>query len=172
MLHERSINMAREERRARRALALFVAVAAVLLGFCAVAGWRILAPPPTLIPVGRVEDYADGRPRRYDVPKLQISGLIARRDSSLSEDVLFVRREGPDAWVALLGVDTLSGCFLYWNQEAALYQDINCLGSRYTPDGRYLDGLKSGETPQNMVRLPVEVHDGQVSVRDEIARGR
>jgi Rieske Fe-S protein len=171
MLRQRSDEIDRQQRRQRRALVTFLVAATLLLGFCVVAGLRILVPPPTLIPVGRVEDYTDHQPRRYDVPKLQLSSMITRRDQSISEDVVYVRREGSDGWVALLGVDTLSGCFLYWDAESGLYKDINCLGSRYTPDGRYLDGLVSGETPQNMVRLPVEVHEGQVSVRDEIARG-
>ena len=82
-----------------------------------------------------------------------------------------MRRESDGGWVALLGVDTLSGCFLYWDEQLGLFRDASCLGSRYTPDGRYLDGLTSGEQPQNMARLPVEVHDGQVFVRDELYRG-
>jgi Rieske Fe-S protein len=170
MLRERSTEIARQQRRQRRALVLFLAAAILLVLFCSVAGLRMLAPPPTLIAAGHVEDYTDQYPRRYDVPKLQISSMIPRRDQSISEDVIYVRREGDNGWVALLGVDTLSGCFLYWDAETGLFKDVNCLGSRYTPDGRYLDGLISGETPQNMVRLPVEVNDGQVSVRDEIAR--
>jgi hypothetical protein len=48
------------------------------------------------------------------------------------------RPDGNGGWVALLGVDTLSGCFLYWDEQAGLFQDVSCLGARYTPDGRYL----------------------------------
>ncbi len=144
----------------------------ILLGLCAVIGLQILAPPTPLIPVGRVEDYGDEQPRRFSVPRLEISQLIPSRDSLNSEDVIYVRREGASDWVALLGVDTLSGCFLYWDAAVGLYRDNNCLGSRYTPDGRYQGGLLSGEQPQHMARLPVEVRDGQVFVRDEIQRDR
>ncbi len=170
LLRERSIRIAQEERRQRRALILFLASLAVLLGFCAVASLGMLTPPTPLIAVGRVEDYTDEQPRRYDVPRLRISSMIPRRDPGMSEDVLYVRRDGDATWIALLGVDTLSGCFLYWDAQLGLYRDVNCLGARYTPDGRYLDGLISGEQPQNMARLPVEVRDGQVFVRDELYR--
>jgi Rieske Fe-S protein len=172
MLRKRSIEIARQERSQRRALVLLVAAIVVLLGFCAVASVRIIAPPPKLIPAGRVENYIDNQPQRFSVPRLKISQLIPARDTLSSEDVIFVRRAGPSEWVALLGVDTLSGCFLYWDAAAGLYIDSNCLGSRYTPDGRYQGGLKIGQQPQDMARLPVEVLDGQVFVHDELQRGR
>ncbi|MFL5806376.1 MAG: hypothetical protein ACJ8CR_32185 [Roseiflexaceae bacterium] len=172
MLRKRSIDIARQERGQRRALLFFVAALVVLLGFCAVAGARILVPPPQLIPAGRVEDYTDNRPRRFSVPRLKVSELIQARDPLNSEDVIFVHHTGASEWVALLGVDTLSGCYLYWDTAAGLYRDSNCLGSRYTPDGRYQSGLMIGQQPQDMARLPVEVRDGQVFVRDELQRVR
>ena len=172
MLRQRSIEINRQQRRQRWALALFMIALAGLLVVCAVLGFRMLTPPTPLIPAGRVADYTGNQPRRYSVPMLKVSRLINRRDSINSEDVIFVRRESDGSWVALLGVDTLSGCFLYWDAPRGLYEDINCLGSRYTPDGRYLDGLMTGEQPQNMARLPVELHDDQVFVRDELARVR
>ncbi len=172
MLRERSIQIAEAQRRQRRALIVFSLAVVLLLGFCAVAGYRLLAPPSKVIPAGSVSDYAGDQPRRFNVPKLNVSSLIARRDETLSEDTIYVRHTSDGAWVALLGVDTLSGCFLYWDEKAAMYHDVNCLGSRYTPDGRYVDGLKSGEQPQNMARLPVDVRDGQVFVRDELAHDR
>jgi hypothetical protein len=172
MLRERSIRLAQEQRRQRRALIIFAVAALVLLGFCAVIGIQLLAPPTRLVPVGTVGDFADRKPHRFSVPALKISELIQRRDRSMSEDTLYVRREADDSWVALLGVDTLSGCFLYWDEQLGLYRDINCLGSRYTPDGRYLDGLLTGEQPQNMARLPVDVRDDQVFVRDELLHQR
>jgi Rieske Fe-S protein len=171
MLRRRSIKLAQQQRSQRRALLLFAAVLLVLLGFCAVAGWRFLVLPTKLIPAGAIAEYVDDQPRRFSVPRLEISKLIASRESLNSEDVVFVRRDG-DTWVALLGVDTLSGCFLYWDAAAGLYTDNNCLGSRYTPDGRYQGGLKTGQQPQDMARLPVEVRDGQVFVRDELERAR
>jgi Rieske Fe-S protein len=170
MLRQRAIQQAQEDRRQRRALIVFATAALVLVGLCAAIGWGLIAPPTPLVAAGRVDDYADQQPHRIAVHKLQVSSLIARRDSTLSEDTIYVRRESDGSWVALLGVDTLSGCFLYWDDQLGLFRDANCLGSRYTPDGRYLDGLRSGETPQNMARLPVEVRDGQVFVRDELAR--
>ena len=106
------------------------------------------------------------------MPRLKTSTLIQRRDQTMSEDLIYVRHDGSGDWIALLGVDTLSGCFLYWDEQASLFQDVSCLGARYTPDGRYLDGLQSGEQPQNMARLPVDVRDDQVFVRDEIVRER
>jgi Rieske Fe-S protein len=171
MLRHRAIQQAQEERRQRRALIAFSLAALALLALCAAIGWRLIAPPSTLVPAGRVSDYADAQPRRFAVPRLNISSLIARRDETLSQDTVYVRRESDGSWVALLGVDTLSGCFLYWDDQRGLFHDVNCLGSRYTPDGRYLDGLRSGEPPQNMARLPVEVRDDQVFVRDELYHG-
>jgi Rieske Fe-S protein len=171
MLHQRSIQIAVEQRRQRRALIIFVLALLLLLGFCGLYGLRLLMLQGPPIPVGAVAEYTDQRTRRFDVPRLKTSTLIQRRDQTLSEDVIYVRRENGGDWTALLGVDTLSGCFLYWDEQAGLFHDISCLGARYTRDGRYLDGLQSGEQPQNMARLPVEVRDGQVFVRDEIARG-
>ena len=170
MLRERAIQQAEEQRRQRRALLVFAAAALVLLGLCAAIGWQLIVPRPTLISVGQVGDFSTDRPRHVAVRRLEVGRLIARRDAALSEDTVYVRRESDGTWVALLGVDTLSGCFLYWDEQLGLFRDANCLGSRYTPDGHYLDGLKSGEQPQNMARLPVEVHDGQVFVRDELYR--
>ena len=172
MLRQRSIQIAVEQRRQRRALLIFALALVVLLGFCGLYGLRLLTHQGLAIPVGAVADYPDQRMRRFDVPRLKTSALIQRRDQSLSEDVIYVRHDGSGGWTALLGVDTLSGCFLYWEEQAGLFRDVGCLGARYTPDGRYLDGLQSGEQPQNMARLPVEVRDGQVFVRDEIARER
>ena len=163
--------MAQQQRSQRRALIMFATVLLILLGFCAVAGWRLLVLPAKLIPSGMVADYVDDQPRRFSVPRLEVSKLIPNRESLNTEDVVFVRREGED-WIALLGVDTLSGCFLYWDAAAGLYTDNNCLGSRYTPDGRYSGGLNTSQEPQNMARLPVEIRDGQVFVRDELERIR
>ena len=172
MLRQRSIETAVEQRRQRRALIAFAVTLIALVFVCGAVLWGMLVRPTPLIPTGRVEDYTDAKPHRFSVHKLSISELIQRRDSINSEDVVFVRRESDGSWVGLLGVDTLSGCFLYWDETAALYKDVNCLGSRYTPDGRYLDGLMTGEQPQNMARLPVEVRDGQVFVRDELDHSR
>lgn len=151
---------------------VFALAVLILLGFCGVAGFRMLTLPARLVAVGRVADLGDGQPHRISVPKLETSSLITRRDETLSEDTVFVRRDSDGSWVALLGVDTLSGCFLYWDAASGLFHDTNCQGSRYTPDGRYFDGLKSGETPQNMARLKVELRDDQVFVRDEMVRDR
>jgi Rieske Fe-S protein len=170
MLRERSILIAIEQRRQRRALVFFALALAVLIGFCGLFGLRLLTLQSPAIPVGKVADYADQKQRRFEVPRLKTSTLIQRRDQTLSEDLIYVRHDASGGWVALLGVDTLSGCFLYWDEQAGLFRDVSCLGARYTPDGRYLDGLQSGEQPQNMARLPVDVRDDQVFVRDEIAR--
>ena len=172
MLRQRSIQIAAEQRRQRRALILFGLAALVLIGFCGLYGLRLLTLESPAIPVGKIEDYVDEQPHRFQVPRLKTSTLIQRRDQTLSEDQIYVRRESDGSWVALLGADTLSGCFLYWDAQAGLFQDVSCLGARYTPNGRYLDGLTSGEQPQNMARLAVEVRDGQVFVRDEIVRER
>jgi len=169
MLRERSIQIAIEQRRQRRALIIFALVLAVLIGFCALFGLRLLTLESPPIPVGKVADYADQKQRRFEVARLKTSTLIQRRDQTLSDDLIYVRHD-ENGWVALLGVDTLSGCFLYWDEQAGLFRDVSCLGARYTPDGRYLDGLQSGEQPQNMARLPVDVRDDQVFVRDEIVR--
>jgi hypothetical protein len=170
MLRERSIQIAEEQRRQRRALIIFALVVLLVVGFCSVIGLRLLTLPSKLIPAGRVGDYVDGLPHRLSVPRLQVSELIPQRDATLSEDTIFVRREADGSWVALLGVDTFSGCFLYWDQPKGLFHDVNCQGARYTPDGRYLDGLNSSQQPQNMARMPVEVRGDEVFVRDELAR--
>jgi Rieske Fe-S protein len=172
MLRQRSIQIAIEQRRQRRALIIFALAALVLLGFCALYGLRLLTLQGPAIPAGKVADYVDQTPHRFDVPRLRTSALILRRDQTLSEDLIYVRRDGDSGWIALLGVDTLSGCFLYWDEQAGLFRDVSCLGARYTPDGRYLDGLRSGEQPQNMARLPVEVRGDEVFVRDELDRDR
>ena len=172
MLRERSIQIANEQRRQRRALIVFALALVVLIGFCGLYGLRLLMLQSPAIPVGKVADYVDQKQHRFAVPRLKTSTLIQRRDQTLSEDLIYVRRDDSGGWVALLGVDTLSGCFLYWDEQAGLFQDVSCLGARYTPDGRYLDGLQSGEPPQNMARLPVDVRDDQVFVRDEIMRER
>jgi len=172
MLRERSIQIATDQRRQRRALLIFALALAVLIGFCGLFGLRLLMLQAPDIPVGKVADFADQQQHRFEVPRLKTSTLIQRRDQTMSEDLIYVRHDSTGAWIALLGVDTLSGCFLYWDAQAGLFQDVNCLGARYTPDGRYLDGLKSGEQPQNMARLPVDVRDSQVFVRDEIVRER
>ncbi|HNP86943.1 MAG: hypothetical protein JST60_12250 [Chloroflexi bacterium SZAS-1] len=171
-LGDRAIELALEARRQRRALFIFIAVVALLLVFCAVVGFRMLTPPPKTLLVGRVADFADGQPHRISVPKLELSSLITRRDATLSEDTVFVRHASDGSWVALLGVDTLSGCFLYWDATVDVFQDVNCQGSRYTIDGKYIDGLNTGEQPQNMARLVVEVREDQVFVRDERVRER
>jgi hypothetical protein len=172
MLRERSIQIALEQRRQRRALIVFSLAVIVLLGFCAVAGLQLLTRQSPAIAAGSVGDYSDLQPRRFGVPRLKTSTLIQQRDQTLSEDTIYVRHEKDGSWIALLGVDTLSGCFLYWDQQLGLYRDVNCLGARYTPDGRYLDGLQSGQPPQDMARLPVDIRDGQVFVRDEIMHDR
>jgi Rieske Fe-S protein len=172
MLRKRSDERTRQERGQQRALLLFAAALIVLIGFCAVAGWQMLVRPARLFAAGAVTDYVDEQPRRFTVPKLRVSEFIPKGDSINSEDVIYVRRDEADGWIALLGVDTLSGCFLYWNAERALFTDNNCLGSRYTPDGRYQGGLITNQQPQPMARLVVEVRDGQVFVRDELARHR
>jgi Rieske Fe-S protein len=172
MLRERSLQIAQEERKQRRALLLFALTVLVVVGFCSVLGFQLLTLPAKLIAAGRVSDYADGKPHRLSVPRLQVSSMILQRDETLSEDTIFVRRESDGSWIALLGIDTFSGCFLYWDAQRGLFHDVNCQGARYTPDGRYLDGLNSSQQPQNMARLPVEVRDDLVFVRDEIARER
>ena len=172
MLRERSIQIEREWRKQRRSLIIFSLVLLVVVGFCSVLGFQLLTLPAKQIAAGRVGDYADGKPHRISVPRLQVSSMILQRDDSLSEDTIFVRRDSDGSWVALLGLDTFSGCFLYWDAQAGLFHDINCQGARYTPDGKYLDGLNSSQQPQNMARLPVEVRDDQVYVRDELYHGR
>ena len=172
MLRERSIQIAIEQRRQRRALIIFTLALAILIGFCGFFGLRLLMLQAPAIPAGKVAEYADQKQHRLEVPRLKTSTLIQRRDQTMSEDLIYVRHDGAGEWIALLGVDTLSGCFLYWDEQAGLFQDVSCLGARYTPDGHYLDGLQSGEQPQNMARLPVDVRDDQVFVRDEIVRER
>ncbi len=172
MLHERSIQIAQDERKQRRALVLFALVLLVVIGFCSAIGFQLLTLPAKLIAAGRVSDYTDGKPHRLSVPRLQVSSMILQRDETLSEDTIFLRRESDGSWIALLGIDTFSGCFLYWDAQLGLFHDVNCQGARYTPDGLYLDGLNSSQQPQNMARLPVEVRDDLVFVRDEIAHER
>ena len=84
MLRERSIEIALEQRRQRRAMFLFALALLILLGFCAVVGVRLLALPPDLIAVGTVDDYADGKLHRLSVPRLTVSSLITRRDETVA----------------------------------------------------------------------------------------
>jgi Rieske Fe-S protein len=147
----------------------------VLLGlgvFCAMMGWAMVARGPREIAAGRVEQYRVNEPRRLEVEQLNVSSWIRRR-GDFSQDVVYVMRDQDEQWRAYLGMDTLTGCFLTWDPDAQLFKAINdplCLGSRYTPDGRYLDGQFSGEPSQPMALLPVEIRDGNVVVLDQLVR--
>lgn len=170
MLRRRATEIAAQERRQRRALIVFAFVGLLLAGLCALISFRLLTLPGQSISAGQVSDYADGRFRRLSVPRLNTSSMIVARDSVLSEDPIFVRRTPDGRWIALLGVDTASGCFLYWDEPNSQFLDANCQGARYDIDGTYLGGLGSATQLPRMARLAVEVRDGQVFVRDELAR--
>src|SRR5690349_23687265 len=142
MLRERSIQIAIEQRRQRRALIVFALALAVLIGFCGFFGVRLLMLQAPAIPAGKVAEFADQKQHRLEVPRLKTSSLIQRRDQTMSEDLIYVRHDSTGEWVALLGVDTLSGCFLYGGEQAGLFKDVSGLAARYTPVGRYLDALQ------------------------------
>ena len=65
---------------------------------------RLLAPPTPQIPVGFVSDYIGNQPRRFSVPMLKVSTLIQRRERSISEDTIYVRRESDGFVAACYGV--------------------------------------------------------------------
>ncbi|MEP7189307.1 MAG: hypothetical protein ABI901_08975, partial [Roseiflexaceae bacterium] len=103
MLRERSIQIAIDQRRQRRALIIFALALAVLIGFCGFFGLRLLMLQSPAIPVGKVAEYADQKQHRLAVPRLKTSTLIQRRDQTMSEDLIYVRHDSAGEWIALLG---------------------------------------------------------------------
>src|SRR6476659_10845150 len=99
MLRERSIQIAIEQRRQRRALIVFALALAAFIGFCGLYGLRLLTLQSPAIPVGKVADYVDQKQRRFEVPRLKTSTLIQRRDQTLSEDLIYVRHDSTGDWV-------------------------------------------------------------------------
>ncbi|MCG8346904.1 MAG: hypothetical protein MI924_03905 [Chloroflexales bacterium] len=172
MLRERSLQIQRQERNQRLALIIFgIALFGVVL-FCAMIGWQILAPGPREIAAGAVNTYSVNTPQRFVVPKLAVSAWVRQR-RDVSEDVVFVFYDQDGSWRAFLGMDTVTGCFLDWNAAEQLFvasRDPECLGARFTPDGRYLDGGNPAQQQQQMIQLPVETRTNTVVVFDQLFR--
>ena len=170
MLSQSSPQIQQQERRQRLLFALFgLALTIALVSFCFV-GFQIVARSPREIDAGRVSDYVDNVPRRFAVEKLDVSTWSQRR-MDVSDDIIFVMREQDGTWRALLGLDMRTGCFLSWDADNQLFvspSDPQCLSTRYTPDGRYLDGVEISEPPRPMAELRLEIRDGMVVVFDSL----
>lgn len=169
-LQEHHEQMARIERQQRLWYALFGAVAILSVVLFCFLGTQVIAPGPREIPVGKVDDYPINAPQRFAVEKLEVSSWADERPE-VSDDILYVMLEESGDWFALLGLDMRTGCFLSWDTEQSLYtapNDGECGGTRYTPDGRYLDGEHMDRPPRPMARLQVEVRDGNVFVIDKL----
>jgi hypothetical protein len=154
----------REEREMRRAGRLLLLTMLVVVGACGFFLYTIIVPGRTLHLVGSIGDFALDQPADRAVPKLSMSSFIELRPN-VSQDVVFVTREAA-GWTAVLGLDIRSGCFISWNAAGQVYQDA-CTGRSYDRAGRNLSG---DVNELDLVRLPVEVRDGQVYVEDRICR--
>ena len=160
----------REEQRRRRLYAVFTAALAIAGLVCAVLGFAVLAPAPTLVRLGPESRFAAAGDRPIDIAvrQLETSKLIPNRPR-LSEDVIFVVNDR-GTFRAFLGTDPVSGCFLSWRQEDQLFRD-SCEQHSYGFTGRNTDQLTTRERrPANMVELPVAIQDGVLFVEDRILR--
>ncbi len=170
MFSQSSPQIQQQERQQRLLFALFgLALTIALVVFCFV-GFHIVARSPREIDAGRVNEYVDNVPRRFAVEKLDVSTWAQRR-MDVSDDIIFVMREQDGTWRALLGLDMRTGCFLSWDRDDQLFvapSDPQCLDTRYTPDGRYLDGFEISEPPRPMAELRMEIRDGSVIVFDSL----
>lgn len=124
-------------------LVFFIALA----GLVSLLAWgvvRFSTPRPARVLVGQVQDFLPGQaPRLID------------QDSTLFY-VLNVNGE----LVALYARSLRhTRCQVNWDEGREVFVDP-CLGTRFTPTGEY----QGGGPPQELVRLPVKVKDGQVWV--------
>ena len=79
MLRERSIQIAIEQRRQRRALIVFALALVVLIGFCGLYGLRLLMLQSPAIPVGKVADYVDQMRALGPNERAMLEGLNVER---------------------------------------------------------------------------------------------
>jgi Rieske Fe-S protein len=171
-MQETSQQIAQQERYQRFWMAMVGLSLLLVMGVFCFIGSQIITPEPREIAAGQVDTYVDNVPQRLAVEKLAISDWVERR-MKVSEDIIFVMRDGDGVWYALLGVDMRTGCFLHWEEQDSLYMspsDPNCLEARYTPDGRFVDSLPSSDAPKPMARLEVEIREGEVIVLDKLLR--
>jgi hypothetical protein len=122
---------------------MFIALA----GLVSLLAWivvRFSTPRPMQVLVGQVQDFQPGQaPHLFD------------QDSTLFY-VLNVNGE----LVALYARSLRhTRCQVNWDERRDVFNDP-CLGTRFTPTGEY----QGGGPPQELVRLPVQVKDGQVWV--------
>ena len=118
-----------------------------LAGLVSLLAWvvvRFSTPRPTQVLVGQVQDFLPGQaPRLIDQDGtlfyvLNIDGdLVALYARSLRH----------------------TRCLVKWDEARGVFVDP-CLGTRFLPTGEYQDG----GPPQELVRLPLQVKDGQVWV--------
>lgn len=169
-LRERVEQEARREHQQRLAMVGIGTLLVLALAVFCFVGVQIVTPEQREIDAGLVTEYVDNVPRRFEVEQLSVS-LWAERRQDVSDDIIFVMREQDGTWRALLGLDMRTGCFLHWEEATQLFESPSspeCLNARYTPDGRFLDGLPIGDSPKPMAELKLEIRDDQVVVIDSL----
>jgi hypothetical protein len=81
-------------------------------------------------------------------------------------DVYAIYRDGMESpWVFLARTPN-TGCILHYDSEINAFRDP-CSGSLFELDGTYL----FGPSQQNLDKLPSEVKDGMLWIRNEIIYG-
>jgi menaquinol-cytochrome c reductase iron-sulfur subunit len=107
-------------------------------------------------PVGSVDDFEVGQAVQVsfrDSSPLPWAGITA-------QTAAWLRREGPQAFVAFSVNCTHLGCPVRWLANADLFL-CPCHGGVYYRNG----DVAAGPPPQPLSRYPVRVRDGQVEIR-------
>jgi menaquinol-cytochrome c reductase iron-sulfur subunit len=106
--------------------------------------------------VGSVDDFPLGETRKvvYPDPEPDPWGGLAVRNAA------WVRREGPDQFIAFSIYCTHTGCPVNWVSDAELFL-CPCHGGIFDRQG----DVTAGPPPRPLDRTPVRVRDGRVEVR-------
>ena len=150
--------MERSRQRAIRILTIVLSLAGI---FCLFLSYRIINPPARGIILGNVNDFPIGKTLQIAVERLNVSDVIPNRPN-LSDDPLFITRNGDGTWRAILGWDSKSGCIVQWDDGVQTFTDT-CSGNMYDAQGLIISeqsGLRLGS-------LPVEEVEGKVRLRDQ-----
>ncbi len=105
--------------------------------------------------VGRIEDFRVGTTTEVsftDPSSLPWAGVTAKTAA-------WLRRDGPQSFVAFSVDCTHLGCPIRWLEDADLFM-CPCHGGVFYKDGR----VASGPPPRPLVRYPVRVRGGEVQI--------
>ncbi len=140
---------------ARLSVALGAAVAA-LVGFPSLLFLLGLRKTPKVWrSVGRVEDFRIGSTVEVsflDTSPLPWAGVTAKTAA-------WLRREGPQHFIAFSVDCTHLGCPIRWLEDAELFM-CPCHGGVYYKDGR----VASGPPPRPLVQYPVRIRSDEVQI--------